>query len=159
MPDMSSDALKRTQAAASGQPNLKHPGFRLIVGLKNPGDAYVKTRHNAGAWWLEALADAYHLRFTEQKKLQGWTARLELPSIDCWFLLPSVFMNCSGQSVQAMASFYKIPPEQILVAHDELDLQAGVLRFKQAGGHGGHNGLRDIIAKLGPNFWRCRIGI
>ena len=135
--------------------------IKLIVGLGNPGPQYQDTRHNAGAWYIEAIAEAYQVTLKEDKKFFGYTAKLSLPEGDIHLLIPTTFMNRSGQSIQALASYYKIPVEDILVAHDELDFEAGDIRFKEAGGHGGHNGLRDIIAKFGGNneFLRLRVGI
>ena len=136
-------------------------GIRLVVGLGNPGAEYEKTRHNAGFWLVDELAWKYKAALRAESKFFGEAARVQLPAGgDIWLLKPMTFMNLSGQAVAALAKFYKITPEQILVVHDELDLPPGTARFKQGGGHGGHNGLKDIIAKLGgPNFWRLRLGI
>jgi len=134
--------------------------IKLIVGLRNPGKAYEQTRHNAGAWFLDALAKNNHFSFQTNKKMLGDVA--ELPNVEakCFALLPSTFMNHSGQSVRALCDFYRIAPHEILVAHDELDLAPGRLKLKTGGGHGGHNGLRDIIAHLGTTeFHRLRLGI
>ena len=135
--------------------------IRLIVGLGNPGPQYEHTRHNAGAWLIELLAVRYHLTLKANTKFSGQYAKLSLPSSDVHLLIPSTFMNRSGQAVQALANYFKITPEEIMVAHDELDFDPGTARLKQAGGHGGHNGLRDIINKLGGSkeFYRMRIGI
>jgi PTH1 family peptidyl-tRNA hydrolase len=135
--------------------------IRLIAGLGNPGPQYEQTRHNAGAWLIESLARRYQLTLKADRKYFGLTAKLCLPSGDVQLIIPSTFMNRSGQAVQALANYYKIKPEEILVAHDELDFPAGTVRLKESGGHGGHNGLRDIISKLGGNkdFYRLRIGI
>jgi PTH1 family peptidyl-tRNA hydrolase len=135
--------------------------IRLIAGLGNPGPQYEQTRHNAGAWLIESLARRYQLTLKPDRKYFGLTAKLCLPSGDVQLIIPSTFMNRSGQAVQALANYYKIKPEEILVAHDELDFPAGTVRLKESGGHGGHNGLRDIISKLGGNkdFYRLRIGI
>lgn len=133
--------------------------LRLIVGLGNPGPKYAGTRHNVGEWLLTELADQHHLTLREQPKLFGRTAQLSAAQTS-WLLIPSTYMNESGRAVRAVAEFYKISAEEILVAHDELDFPAGVVRLKAAGGHGGHNGLRDIIQCLGSNqFLRLRIGI
>jgi PTH1 family peptidyl-tRNA hydrolase len=133
----------------------------LIVGLGNPGGDYRGTRHNAGADFVEALASQGGCDLQPQSKFFGLAGRLDLAGHDLRLLIPTTYMNRSGQAVAAMASFYKIPPEQILVAHDELDIPPGSARFKRDGGHGGHNGLRDIIPALGnsSNFYRLRIGI
>ena len=132
---------------------------KLVVGLGNPGPEYEATRHNAGFWWVENLADAQRVRLRAQSKFFGRVGRLTDDGSDCWLLLPSTYMNESGRAVQAMAAFYKIVPDEILVVHDELDLPPGTARLKKGGGVAGHNGLRDISAKLGPDFWRLRIGI
>lgn len=136
-------------------------GFDLIVGLGNPGQQYESTRHNAGAWFVERLAGRYNETLKQDSKYQGLTGRINIDGHDVRLLIPHTFMNLSGQSVAPMANFFKISPEKILVAHDELDLNPGTIRLKQGGGHGGHNGLRDIISKLGnnKNFARLRIGI
>lgn len=133
----------------------------LIVGLGNPGREYEETRHNAGVWFIEELARSCGATLQPEKKFHGLTARISLHGKDIRLLSPSTFMNRSGQAVAAMANFYRISPEQILVAHDELDIPVGTARLKQGGGHGGHNGLRDIISSLGNNkdFHRLRIGI
>jgi PTH1 family peptidyl-tRNA hydrolase len=136
-----------------------HP-LRLIVGLGNPGAQYEDTRHNAGFWWLEALARKLDVSLRNEPKFHGRAGKLASAQGDIWLLCPDTFMNLSGKSVAALARFYKIPPESILVAHDELDLPPGTARLKQGGGHGGQNGLKDIHAQLGSsNYWRLRIGI
>lgn len=134
---------------------------QLIVGLGNPGPDYARTRHNAGADWVETLAQRLNCPLVNTPKFFGLTARTTLGSSELRLLIPTTYMNRSGQSVAALAQFYKIPPEAILVVHDELDLAPGIARLKQGGGHGGHNGLRDIIASLGnnANFMRLRLGI
>ena len=135
-------------------------GIQLIVGLGNPGKEYEKTRHNAGAWFVEELADTTNATLRFENKNQGLHAQTKLHGHDLHLLIPTTFMNLSGQSVKALASYYKILPENILVAHDEIDLPAGDIRLKFDGGHGGHNGLRDIIRHLGTNqFYRLRIGV
>ena len=135
--------------------------IRLIVGLGNPGAEYEQTRHNAGAWLVSRLARAENISLSPDRKFFGLAGRGRIGGEDCWLLLPTTFMNLSGQAVAALANFYKIKPEEILVVHDELDLPAGVARFKTGGGHGGQNGLRDIISKLvnDKGFHRLRIGI
>jgi PTH1 family peptidyl-tRNA hydrolase len=136
-----------------------HP-LRLIVGLGNPGAQYEDTRHNAGFWWLEALARKLGVVLRNEAKFHGRAGRLASAQGDIWLLCPDTFMNLSGKSVAALARFYKIEPESILVAHDELDLPPGAAKLKQGGGHGGQNGLKDIHAQLGSsNYWRLRIGI
>lgn len=131
----------------------------LIVGLGNPGGEYEHTRHNAGFWFVDALAHQHGGSFRLDSKFQGEVCRISPAGGDCWLLKPATFMNRSGQAVAALANFYKIPAAGILVVHDELDLPPGVARLKQGGGHGGHNGLRDITARLGADFMRLRIGI
>jgi PTH1 family peptidyl-tRNA hydrolase len=134
---------------------------QLIVGLGNPGPEYDQTRHNAGADFVAALSEQLNAPLAVTPKFFGLTARTSVDGRDLRLLIPTTYMNRSGQAVAALAQFYKIPPEAILVAHDELDLPPGVARLKIGGGHGGHNGLRDIIAQLGNNktFGRLRLGI
>src|SRR5574340_1020192 len=134
--------------------------IRLIVGLGNPGREYETTRHNAGYWWVDELARLQNLGFRSEGKFHGLMARGQLHGHEVLLLKPQTFMNVSGRSVGALAQFYKIAPAEILVVHDELDLPPGVARLKLGGGHGGHNGLKDIIAHLGTkDFWRLRLGI
>ena len=131
-----------------------------VIGLGNPGSKYEATRHNAGFWFADALAKQLAVSFRKEGKFDGEVGRYQSGNTDCWFLKPTTFMNHSGRSVAAFTRFYRIPPEQLLVAYDELDLPAGVARLKFGGGHGGHNGLRDICAALGTrDFARLRIGI
>lgn len=135
-------------------------GIRLIVGLGNPGREYEATRHNAGFWWVDAVAAGRSASFKPEKKFHGEAARLTVNTCEVWLLKPETFMNLSGRAVGALANFYKITPDEILVVHDELDLPPGTVRLKKGGGHGGHNGLKDIIAQLGTqDFWRLRLGI
>ena len=134
--------------------------IRLIVGLGNPGADYTDTRHNAGFWFLDDLAQQQSASFRFDKRFNAAEAKIHSNSKDIILLKPQTFMNRSGQSVGAVARYYKLPPPQILVVHDELDLDAGDNRLKQGGGHGGHNGLRDIINHLGEkDFFRLRVGI
>ena len=135
--------------------------IKLIVGLANPGAEYAATRHNAGAWFVDLLAERLRAPLREEAKFFVYTSGVTLGGEDVRLLVPTTFMNLSGKAVAAMASFFRINPDEILVAHDELDLPPGVAKFKLGGGHGGHNGLKDIISKLGnnPNFHRLRIGI
>ncbi len=129
---------------------------RLVVGLGNPGAEYEDNRHNLGFWFIDRLAQDLKVVLAPQGKFFGHVGRLG----DLWLLKPTTFMNRSGQAVVALARFYKIMPDEILVVHDELDLQPGVIRLKQGGGNGGHNGLKDIQAHLTtPDFWRLRLGI
>ncbi len=125
--------------------------IKLIVGLANPGAEYAATRHNTGAWYVDFLAERLRAPLREEPKFFGYTSRINLEGEDVRLLVPTTFMNLSGKAVAAMASFYRINPDEILVAHDELDLPPGVAKFKLGGGHGGHNGLKDIISKLGNN--------
>lgn len=134
--------------------------IRLIVGLGNPGADYVDTRHNAGFWLIDLIAAERSLSFRFEKRYNADACKFKNAGRDVYLLKPQNFMNRSGQAVAALARYYKILPEQILVLHDELDLQPGTNRIKQAGGHGGHNGLRDIVNHLGSReFFRVRIGI
>ena len=135
--------------------------IKLIVGLGNPGDKYTDTRHNAGEWLIERLARRFNVSLNLESKFFGKTARTLVNGKEVRLLVPTTFMNLSGKSVGALASFYRIKPEEILVIHDELDLPPGTAKLKQGGGHGGHNGLKDIVAQLGNNnnFYRLRIGI
>ena len=133
--------------------------IKLFVGLGNPGGQYEATRHNAGFWWIDLVAASNNSPLKLDSKFLGLVGKLS-NSNDTWLLKPNTFMNASGKAVAALANYYKILPEQILVIHDELDLPAGTVKLKKAGGHGGHNGLKDIAAALGtPDFWRLRLGI
>lgn len=135
--------------------------IKLIVGLANPGAEYAQTRHNAGAWYVDRLAERYNQPLKEEPKFFGYTSRLSIANQDVRLLVPTTFMNLSGKAVIALAGFFRIAPDEILVAHDELDLPPGIAKLKFAGGNGGHNGLKDITNKLGnnPNYYRLRIGI
>jgi PTH1 family peptidyl-tRNA hydrolase len=134
--------------------------IRLFVGLGNPGPEYEDTRHNAGFWWIDSLARRLNVNLVADRSYYGFVARANLPSGPVWLLQPQTYMNVSGKSVAALAKFFKIMPSEILVAHDELDLLPGQVKLKCAGGHAGHNGLRDIHAQLGsPDYWRLRLGI
>ena len=131
--------------------------IKLIVGLGNPGDKYQATRHNAGFWFVDAIAAQTNSKLTIDAKMFGHVGKLDA---DKWLLKPTTFMNGSGKAVAALANYYKILPSEILVAHDELDLPTGSAKLKFGGGHGGHNGLRDIHAALGTaDYWRLRLGI
>jgi peptidyl-tRNA hydrolase, PTH1 family len=134
--------------------------IKLIVGLGNPGREYEGTRHNAGFWWVDSFAQANQITFKSESKFHGLAARSMLQGREIFLLKPQTFMNVSGRAVGALVQFYKIEPAQILVVHDELDLPPGSAKLKLGGGHGGHNGLKDIIAHLGTrDFWRLRLGI
>ncbi|WFC61362.1 aminoacyl-tRNA hydrolase [Pseudomonas sp. REST10] len=134
---------------------------QLIVGLGNPGPEYDQTRHNAGALFVERVAESQRVNLSVDRKYFGLVGKFNHQGREVRLLIPTTYMNRSGQSVAALANFFKIKPEEILVAHDELDMPPGVAKLKQGGGHGGHNGLRDIIAQLGNqnNFHRLRLGI
>lgn len=133
--------------------------IKLLVGLGNPGDKYEATRHNAGFWWINQVAASTKSKLALDSKLFGVVGKLNV-SNDVWLLKPTTFMNASGKAVAALANYYKITPAQILVVHDELDLPPATAKLKKGGGHGGHNGLKDITAALGtPDFWRLRLGI
>lgn len=133
---------------------------RAIIGLGNPGDKYQQTRHNAGFWFVDLVAQGYGGVFKADNRFHGLICRIVVEGQECWLLKPGTFMNRSGQSVSSFCHYYKIPPGEILVAHDELDLAPGVMRLKWGGGHAGHNGLRDIIKALNEReFWRLRVGI
>lgn len=133
--------------------------LKLIVGLGNPGAEYARTRHNAGFWLVDELARRHGGSFRNESRHQGEVARVKIAGRELWLLKPTTFMNRSGGAVQSLSGFYKITPGEMLVAHDEIDLPVAALRLKEGGGHGGHNGLRDIIATLGEAFWRLRIGV
>jgi len=131
-----------------------------MVGLGNPGAEYEGTRHNAGFWFIDEVARALKVQLMPERDYHGLVARVNRPAGALWLLEPMTFMNLSGKSVSALARFFKIAPEEILVAHDELDIEPGQMKMKLGGGHAGHNGLRDIQAQLGePSFWRLRLGI
>lgn len=134
--------------------------IKLIIGLRNPGSAYEQTRHNAGGWFVETLARHHNTSFKVDKKLHGALTQFEVDHTACKILLPATFMNHSGLAVREASQFYRIQANELLVVHDELDLPVGRVKIKTGGGHGGHNGLRDIITQLGQaDFHRLRIGI
>ncbi|WP_101049725.1 aminoacyl-tRNA hydrolase [Macromonas nakdongensis] len=134
--------------------------IKLLVGLGNPGPEYEDTRHNAGFWWVDAIARELKTQLQPERGYFGNVARTTVGGRPLWLLEPMTYMNRSGQAVAALARFFKIAPDEILVAHDELDLPPGELKLKKGGGHAGHNGLRDIHAQLGSSdYWRLRIGI
>ncbi|MEJ2514069.1 MAG: aminoacyl-tRNA hydrolase [Gammaproteobacteria bacterium] len=136
-----------------------HEAIRLIVGLGNPGAEYASTRHNAGFWFADELARRHGGLFKPERKFSGDLAVTRVDGREVRLFKPMTFMNRSGVAVRAVAAYLKIPPEGILIAHDDLDLPPGTARLKLGGGHGGHNGLRDAMAQLGPGFWRLRLGI
>lgn len=133
--------------------------IQLIIGLGNPGEKYSKTRHNAGFWFIDALADKYGGSFKTETKFSGEIAKVNIDGQAVWLLKPTTFMNRSGLAAHQITQFYKIPTENVLVAYDELDLPIGTARIKQSGGHGGHNGLRDIHAQITKEYLRLRLGI
>ena len=134
--------------------------IRLIVGLGNPGKEYERTRHNAGYWWVDAVAEARHAAWKRETRFSGYTAKVSEGGREFLLLKPSTYMNESGRSVSAFMRFFRIEPAQMLVVHDELDLPPGAVKMKKGGGTGGHNGLADISDALGTkDFWRLRIGI
>ena len=134
--------------------------IKLFVGLGNPGPEYEATRHNAGAWWVDALARELKVNLIPERSYHGLAARTTVSGQTVWLLQPQTFMNLSGKSVAALARFFKIAPEEILVAHDELDVLPGLAKIKFGGSHAGHNGLRDIHAQLGTDaYWRLRLGV
>ncbi|MXP50985.1 aminoacyl-tRNA hydrolase [Pantoea sp. SoEX] len=135
--------------------------IKLIVGLLNPGAKYYLTRHNAGAWYINLLVKKYKINIKKNINFFGSISSLRINNNNIYILLPNTFINLSGMSVKNVSNFYNIFPEEILIAHDDLDLPPGIIKFKQGGGHGGHNGLKDIIGKLrnNKNFYRLRIGI
>lgn len=134
--------------------------IKLFVGLGNPGPEYEATRHNAGFWWIDAIARELKVNLVMDKGYHGLVARTTVKGQTIWLLEPQTFMNASGKSVAALARFFKIQPNEILVAHDELDIVPGQVKLKLGGSHAGHNGLRDIHAQLGTDdYWRLRIGV
>lgn len=142
-----------TRQANPQAPSESDVPIQLLVGLGNPGDEYAKTRHNAGAWLLESMAKgAWKMESRLHASLQSFDAQLRL-------MIPTTYMNDSGRAVQAVMRFYKIPVEAVMVVHDEIDFDLGRVKMKFGGGHGGHNGIRDIMQCVGPNFWRLRLGI
>jgi peptidyl-tRNA hydrolase, PTH1 family len=134
--------------------------IKLFVGLGNPGPDYAATRHNAGFWWIDELARELKVSLSMDKSYHGYVARTTVSGQTIWLLQPQTFMNLSGKSVASLAKFFKITPEEILVAHDELDIAPGLMKVKFGGSHAGHNGLRDIHTQLGSaDYWRLRIGV
>jgi PTH1 family peptidyl-tRNA hydrolase len=132
--------------------------LKLIVGLGNPGRQYARTRHNAGWWLVDALAAQHHGSW-RRGAAQAELARVRIEDSQLWLAKPTLYMNRSGGPVNALAHFYRIAPQEILIVHDDIDLPPGAARLKHGGGHGGHNGVRDLIAQLGPEFWRLRLGV
>ncbi len=137
------------------------PGLslQLVVGLGNPGAEHEDTRHNAGFWFVDELARRHGARLKGERRYNAEAGKVTIAGVALWLLKPMGYMNRSGQSVRAFCDYLQVPSQQVLVVHDELDLPVGTARLKQAGGAGGHNGLKDVIAHLGEDFWRIRIGI
>ena len=133
--------------------------LRLVVGLGNPGPEYAATRHNAGFWFVDELARRHGARLKSDRRYNAETGRVQVDGNDLWLLKPMTYMNRSGQSIRALCDYLHIPSEEVLVAHDDLDLQPGTVRLKRGGGAGGHNGLKDTISHLGEGFWRLRFGV
>jgi len=134
--------------------------IRLIAGLGNPGREYERTRHNAGYWWVDAIAERKRAHWSKESKFAGWTTRVREGEHEFWLLKPATYMNESGRSLAAFMRFYRIEPGELLVVHDELDLPPGTVKLKKGGGTGGHNGITDVAEVLGTkDFWRLRIGI
>lgn len=131
----------------------------IIAGLGNPDDKYERTLHNAGFWFVDALARKYGGQFRYEKKFDAEYCRINLHGDDIWLVKPQSYMNMSGGPVRAMLDYYRLKPAHLLVAHDEIDLPPGTVRLKQGGGHGGHNGLRDVIRHCGADFMRLRLGV
>lgn len=136
-----------------------HPPLQAVIGLGNPGPEYAETRHNAGFWWVDALAHRAGVSLRVDARLQGDLGRFTLGGNSVWLFKPGTYMNHSGRAVAALLSYYRLDPAAMLIVHDDLDLAPGTVRLKQGGGHGGHNGLRDIAARLGSDFLRLRLGI
>jgi PTH1 family peptidyl-tRNA hydrolase len=133
--------------------------LKLVVGLGNPGRKYARTRHNVGWWWLDELAERFRGSWQLEPREHREQSRIQVEGSELWLLKPTSFMNNSGGPTAAMAKFYRVAPAEMLVVHDEIDLPPGIARLKYGGGHGGHNGVRDVIAHLGADFWRLRLGV
>jgi PTH1 family peptidyl-tRNA hydrolase len=145
--------------SALGASTMAGLPLRIIVGLGNPGPEHQVTRHNAGFWFVDLLARRHGAEFRDYRKYSGEVARLNVSGQDLVLLKPTTYMNRSGLAVRQLCDFYKVAADEVLVAHDELDLPVGTVRLKHGGGHGGHNGLRDTIAHIGETFWRLRLGV
>jgi peptidyl-tRNA hydrolase, PTH1 family len=141
------------------QPKMAGLPLRIIVGLGNPGPEHQVTRHNAGFWFVDLLARRHGAEFRDYRKYSGELARVTISGQEIMLLKPTTYMNRSGLSVRQLSDFFKVVPGDVLVAYDELDLPVGSMRLKHGGGHGGHNGLRDVIAHIGEDCWRLRLGI
>jgi PTH1 family peptidyl-tRNA hydrolase len=145
--------------SALGASTMAGLPLRIIVGLGNPGPEHQVTRHNAGFWFVDLLARRHGAEFRDYRKYSGEAARVNIGGQDLVLLKPTTYMNRSGLAVRQLCDFYKVAADEVLVAHDELDLPVGTVRLKSGGGHGGHNGLRDTIAHIGETFWRLRLGV
>jgi peptidyl-tRNA hydrolase, PTH1 family len=145
--------------SALGASTMAGLPLRIIVGLGNPGPEHQVTRHNAGFWFVDLLARRHGAEFRDYRKYSGEAARINISGQDLVLLKPTTYMNRSGLAVRQLCDFYKVAADDVLVAHDELDLPVGTVRLKSGGGHGGHNGLRDVIAHIGETFWRLRLGV
>ena len=135
------------------------PKIKLIVGLGNPDKNLLKTRHNVGYWYLDKFLEKYNVTLSEEKKLNSLFCKIDLSDQQIFLVKPTFFINDSGKSVSSFMKYYKIAPESVLVIHDDIDLDVGNVKLKLGGGHGGHNGLRDIINHIGKDYWRLRIGV
>ena len=135
------------------------PKIKLIVGLGNPQENLLGTRHNAGYWYLDKFLEKFNVTLSEDKKINSYLSRIDYKDEQIFLMKPTFFINDSGKSVSSFIKYYKIAPESILVIHDDIDLDVGDVRLKFGGGHGGHNGLRDIISHLGKDYWRLRVGV
>ena len=135
------------------------PKIKLIVGLGNPQENLLGTRHNAGYWYLDKFLEKFNVKISEDKKINSYLSKIDYKDEQIFLMKPTFFINDSGKSVSSFIKYYKITPESILVIHDDIDLDVGDIRLKFGGGHGGHNGLRDIISHLGKDYWRLRVGV
>ena len=135
------------------------PKIKLIVGLGNPQENLLGTRHNAGYWYLDKFLEKFNVTLSEDKKINSYLSKIDYKDEQIFLMKPTFFINDSGKSVSSFIKYYKITPESILVIHDDIDLDVGDVRLKFGGGHGGHNGLRDIISHLGKDYWRLRVGV
>ena len=135
------------------------PKIKLIVGLGNPQENLLGTRHNAGYWYLDKFLEKFNVTLSEDKKINSYLSKIDYKGEQIFLMKPTFFINDSGKSVSSFIKYYKITPESILVIHDDIDLDVGDIRLKFGGGHGGHNGLRDIISHLGKDYWRLRVGV
>ena len=135
------------------------PKIKLIVGLGNPQENLLGTRHNAGYWYLDKFLEKFNATLSEDKKINSYLSKIDYKDDQIFLMKPTFFINDSGKSVSSFIKYYKIAPESILVIHDDIDLEVGDIKLKFGGGHGGHNGLRDIISNLGKDYWRLRVGV